>query len=345
MDGMDRRTVPARLRPCGSLETEIPALWAVQDAARVADGEIERNSLQGFATYYRHLERCDPARDLIVAEVDGRVVAYARVEWQDSNDGERWYEGTCHVHPEWRRRGLGARLLAWTEGRRLEIAAEHAAAGDATGPVRALTTFILDGDRGGAALLGSAGYVPFRRFASMRRADPTDPQTVALPDGFEIRPVTRDRSAMRQVFDADVEAFRDHFGWTEGSDEKFEEFIGYDNVDPALWIVAFDGGEVAGAVLNGIHTDADGGRTGWLDSIFTRRPWRKRGLARALIARSLALLREQGLVDAYLGVDLANANQALSLYESCGFEVLSGATAYRKPLPASQTHPPEKTPT
>ncbi|HET7704418.1 MAG TPA: GNAT family N-acetyltransferase [Candidatus Limnocylindrales bacterium] len=339
MTAIDRRAPSVRLRPTPDLGAEIPALWAVQDAARVADGEIERNSLQGFTTYYSHLERCDPARDLIVAEADGQVVAYARVEWNDSNDGERWYEGTCHVHPDWRRRGLGSRLLAWTEVRRWEIAADHEAAGEAPDRARAFTTFLLDGDRGGATLLTRAGYVPFRRFASMRRTGLSDLPAHPLPDGIEIRPVTRDRAAMRQVFDADVEAFRDHFGWTESSDEKFEEFIGYDNVDPAHWVVAFDGDEVAGASLNGIHTDADGGRTGWLDSIFTRRPWRKRGLARALIARSLALLRDQGFDEAYLGVDLANANQALALYESCGFAVLSGATAYRKPVPATPFAP------
>ena len=334
MDTVAGRTAPVFLRPTPDLEAEMPALWAVQDAARVADGEVERSSLQGFTTYYRHLEHCDTARDLIVAEVDGRVVAYARVEWQDSNDGERWYEGTCHIHPAWRRRGIGGRLLAWTEARRLAIAAEQAVAGGLSDRVRAITTFILDGDRGGAALLRRAGYVPFRRFASMRRSGLTGIPDLPLPDGIDVRPVARERAAMRRVFDADVEAFRDHFGWSEGSDEKFEEFIGYDNVDPALWVVAFVGDEVAAACLNAIHVDADGRRTGWLDSIFTRRPWRQRGLARALIARSLALLREQGLDDAYLGVDLANPNQALALYESCGFAVLSGATAYRRPVPS-----------
>ncbi len=331
---------PARLRLCTDLEAVMPDLWAAQDAGRVADGEIDRHSFQGFANYYRHLERCDPARDLVVAEIDDRLVAYARVEWNDSNDGERWYEGIGVVHPDWRRRGIGTQLLAWTEQRRNEIAAEHAAAGEGIDRVRALTTYTYDGDLGAQVLLQGAGYTPFRRFASMERPDLDDLPVVVLPDGLEIRPIGRDRAAMRQVFDADVEAFRDHFGWSEGSDEKFEEFIGYENVDPALWLVAFDGDEVAGAVLNGIHVDGDGVRTGWLDSIFTRRPWRKRGLARALIARSLVLLRDQGLSGAMLGVDLANPNQALALYEACGFRTVSSGTAYRKPLSASQAGRP-----
>ncbi|MBA2720849.1 MAG: GNAT family N-acetyltransferase [Chloroflexi bacterium] len=335
---------PARLRLCRDLEAEIPTLWAVQDAARVADSEIDRNSLAGFATYYRHLERCDPTRDLVVAEVDGTVVGYARVEWNDSNDGERWYEGMGNVHPDWRRRGIGTQLLAWTEARRAEIAAEHEAAGEATDRVRAVTTFVLDGDRGGAILLERRGYTAFRWFASMRRPDLDDLPEVELPEGFDIRPIARDRVAMRQVFDADVEAFRDHFGWTEGSDEKFEEFLEDPDVDTSLWIVAFAGDEVAGGVLNGIHVNADGEAAGWLDSVFTRRPWRKKGLARALIARSLVVLRERGMTAASLGVDLANANQALALYESCGFRAISGATAYRKPLPARVAHRLEEAP-
>jgi mycothiol synthase len=317
------------------LEADLPALWATQDAARVADGEMERNSLEGFLNYYRHLERFDRSRDLLLAEAGGRIVGYTRVEWNDSNDGERWYEAAGVVHPEWRGRGIGAAFVGWSERRRTEIAAAHAAAGEAPGRVRALTTFLFDGDVGGRDLLDRAGYVPFRRFASMKRPDLDDLPEAPLPAEFEIRPIARERAAMRRVFDADVEAFQDHFGWSEGTDEKFEEFIGYESVDPALWLVAFDGDEVAGAVLNGIHVSPEGERSGWLDSIFTRRPWRQRGLARALIARSLVLLRDRGLADASLGVDLTNPHQALVLYESCGFRVVSSATAYRKPVPAS----------
>ncbi len=51
MTATDRATAPVRLRPTADLEAEIPALWALQDAARVADGEIERNSLE----YHREM--------------------------------------------------------------------------------------------------------------------------------------------------------------------------------------------------------------------------------------------------------------------------------------------------
>ena len=142
-----------RIRRWRGLDADLPSMWAVADAARVADGEHDRSSLAATAVYYRHLERSDLERDLVVAEIDGRLVAYARVEWNDSNDGERWYEGVCNVDPAVRRRGIGRALLAWSEQRRLEIATAHAAAGEAPDRGRALTSFLFDGDRGGAALL------------------------------------------------------------------------------------------------------------------------------------------------------------------------------------------------
>lgn len=342
-DDRDLAGLPAvpgvRLRRWRGIEADLPAMWAVSDAARTADGEHERTTLAGMAAYYRHLERHDPIRDLVLAEIDGRVVAYARVEWSDSADGERWYEGVCNVDPAVRGRGIGALLLAWSERRRLAIAAVHMADGEATDRIPALTTFTFDGDRGGATLLERAGYVAFRRFASMERPSLDEIPDVALPDGFEIRPIARDDAAMRRVFDADSEAFRDHFGWSEPSDETFAAFREDPDTDPALWVVAYAGDQVAGAVLNGIHVSPEGKRSGWLDSIFTRRPWRRRGLARALIARSLVLLRDHGLSAASLGVDLTNPHQALALYESCGFRAVSQATAYRKPLPPMSTRP------
>ncbi|HET7472448.1 MAG TPA: GNAT family N-acetyltransferase [Candidatus Limnocylindrales bacterium] len=334
-----------RLRRWRGLDADLPAMWAVADAARVADGEVERTTYDGLATYYRHLERSDLDRDLVIAELHGEFAGFARVEWHDSNDGERWYEGVGIIDPALRRRRIGAALLAWTERRRVEIARAQAAADPALHErSRWLTTFLFDGNVGGKVLLTAAGYEPFRRFATMRRADLEAIESHELPAGLEIRPIRRDLAEMRRVFDADAEAFRDHFGWVEATDESFAEFVEDPDVDPEGWIVAFDGDEIAGGVLNGIHQVPGGAREGWLDSVFVRRPWRRRGLARALIARSLWLLRERGMSTASLGVDLSNVNQALALYESCGFRAVSSATAYRKPLPSTGDGPREEAP-
>jgi ribosomal protein S18 acetylase RimI-like enzyme len=63
-----------------------------------------------------------------------------------------------------------------------------------------------------------------------------------------------------------------------------------------------------------------------------RRPWRKQGLARALIARSMRLLQEQGMTEAGLGVDAQNPNGALRLYEGLGFRVIRRFATFEKLL-------------
>ena len=50
-----------------------------------------------------------------------------------------------------------------------------------------------------------------------------------------------------------------------------------------------------------------------------RRPWRGRGVAKALCAASFRVLREQGMDEAWLGVDGTNPTGALQLYEGLGF--------------------------
>jgi len=49
--------------------------------------------------------------------------------------------------------------------------------------------------------------------------------------------------------------------------------------------------------------------------ISVRRPWRKRGLARAMIARSLHVLKEQGMTESCLNVDTENLSGATRIYE------------------------------
>lgn len=98
-------------------------------------------------------------------------------------------------------------------------------------------------------------------------------------------------------------------------------------------MVAFDGDEIAGAVLNAIYAeenDALGVRRGWLDSVFTRRAWRRRGLAKTLIVRSLHLLRARGMEVAVLGVNVDNPSGALGLYESVGFVEVERTTAWQR---------------
>jgi mycothiol synthase len=172
-----------------------------------------------------------------------------------------------------------------------------------------------------------------RTFFDMVRPTLDDIPDPRLAADFAVRPVGPDR--LRAVWEAEMEAVRDHWGGRDESESAFARFVGDPLTDSSLFVVGFAGDEVAGAVRNVIDDDENellGRRRGTLDVVFVRRPYRRLGLARALILLSLALLRERGMTSAGLGVDSENANAALELYRSCGFEVRSSNTSWRKPF-------------
>jgi mycothiol synthase len=99
--------------------------------------------------------------------------------------------------------------------------------------------------------------------------------------------------------------------------------------------VVWDGDEIAAGVLGYVVPEenaAQGYLCGWADPVFTRRAWRRRGLARALLGRCLVLFRDAGMTSAQLDVDTENANDALELYRSHRFESDPGSSEWHKPL-------------
>jgi GNAT superfamily N-acetyltransferase len=298
----------------------------VLNARAVADGDPYTETVEGMASEYANPTNFDPLRDCLIAEVDGQVAAYGEVKWEDQNDGTRAYNVWGAVDPAWRRRGIGRAMLHWNLDR-----ARQVAAGQETTRERWFGTWDEDANVGAAALLRSEGFRPIRRFFLMVRPDLEDIVVPPMPEGLEVRPVTEDQ--WRTIYLADNEAFLDHFGGVDPTEAGYRRWVDYPRFDPSLFVVAWDGDEVAGAVLGMIdpaENERFGYARGWLDSVFTRRPWRKRGLAAALMGRSMVLLRDRGMTSAQLGVDSENPNQALHLYEGAGFGVHTSATAWRR---------------
>src|SRR5512142_2643728 len=68
---------------------EASILMDINNAGRLASGQLGLLSLEGMVNYYSHLPHCDLATDLRIAEHDGRPVGYARVDWDDEVRGDR----------------------------------------------------------------------------------------------------------------------------------------------------------------------------------------------------------------------------------------------------------------
>jgi mycothiol synthase len=313
-------------------EADHPDIVRIQNAEYEADGVRGRISVPELDAWLRHpSENLDGRRDFRIAELDGRPVAVEWTDWVDTTDGLREYRTRGFVEPATRRRGIGTALFA--DGLRR---VEAMAAGHDTDRPKVLGTFTHDKSVGSQRVAASFGLEPVRWFFDMERSLLGElPDAPALSEGIEVRPVGPEDGP--SIWRADHDAFQDHWGGFDPSEAAYRRWIDSPEFDPGLFLVAYEGDEIAAAVLNVIYPEENedlGIKRAWLDSVFTRRAWRRRGLAKALIVRSFHLLRERGMEIAALGVDADNPSGALGLYESVGFAVTERMTAWRRPLEA-----------
>jgi mycothiol synthase len=310
--------------------TDFPAVAELIGTVNEQAGAQWFPSVAELTVEWSRARTFDPLRDVVIVEDAGRMVGAARVSWRE-RDGAVVHRVDVWVQPDRQRRGIGRRLLAWGEGRARASAADGS--GGPSDLPHAFGSMTDQANVAGMTFAAQAGYGPVRYHYEMRRdlADPVP--DVPLPDGLELRPVVR--ADYRAVWLADEEAFRDHWDATVVDEDDFNRFFAHPDIDPSIWQVAWDGDQVAGLVINGIFREENarlGIEVGWLDSVATRRPWRRRGLAGALIARSLAVLKERGMTVAALGVDTANPSGALGLYERFGFKPVRTWVFLRKPF-------------
>jgi ribosomal protein S18 acetylase RimI-like enzyme len=315
-------------------EPDYANILAIITASKQVDGIERSDTLEKVANTYAHLHNCDPYQDMIFAEMDGTAVGYGRV-WWDLNESGEWNGGQlAFLHPDWRRKGIGTTILRHNEARLRQIAGRL----QAEGTIRADTPRFIDvetadAEQGKAALLEQEGYRPVRYEFHMLRPLTQPVEVTPLPEGLEVRPVLVGQ--VRAVWDASQEAFRDHWNWIPQPDVEFRRMVEGPEFEPGLWMVAWDGDQVAGSVLNFIDSVENAEyqrRRGYTEGISVRRPWRRRGLARALLTRSLKMFQEMGMQEAALGVDSQNLNGANLLYESVGFRLDWRQTIYRKSL-------------
>lgn len=280
-----------------------------------------------IANEYAHPDGFDPTRDAFLAELGERVVAVGEVRYV-RRDGQHSYQVNGAVHPEMRRQGIGRALMARLEARAAERVEELSDQGSVW-----LDAWMPDNNEGFARLIGVAGYEPVRHFFDMVRGDLDEVVEGPLPEGLQVRPVIL--ADLRRIYDAEAEAFQDHWGRRDWTDATFAALLDEPDLDLSLWRVAWDDTEVAGVVTTWIIEEENaklGLRRGWLGHVSVRRPWRRRGLAAALILSACVAVRERGMTEAALGVDAASLTGALGLYERLGFAVHQRATLWRKTL-------------
>jgi mycothiol synthase len=246
--------------------------------------------------------------NLLVFEREGRVAGYFDV-WIEEDVADIdlaapgfWDE--AYDHAENRARALGAKRVR---------------------------SFVVD-EHEIADLVAARGYRPIRSSWTMQIEFGLEaPPELVIPNGLEIRPYRHPEDEQR-VYEATQEAFADHWDFHPTSIKNWREFsVKANNFDPNLWLVAWDGEEVAGAALNYPERSGDPGH-GWVGTLAVRRAWRRRGLGEALLRRSFKALHARGHRKVRLTVDSENPTGATRLYERAGMRVIRQSNTWERTL-------------
>lgn len=263
----------------------------------------------------------DARRDVFLAHENGRPVAYADVGEDGDSGTQFWLDVRL---PPAASEAVGEALVRAAERR----AAELAAAKRSAATPRLIAGAWSVNERL-AALLAGAGFRLYRHtFRMVIDLDAAIPGP-RFPDGIDVRLFRPDDE--RAVFETVDEAFRDTHDHVPAVFDEWRHWtLGRDDFDPTLWWLAVEDGEIVGFCLCRVHETEAG--MGWVANLGVRRPWRRRGIARALLLTSFHEFRRRGFERVALGVDAASVTGADTLYESAGMRAARRYDLYEKEL-------------
>ncbi|MEZ4860604.1 MAG: GNAT family N-acetyltransferase [Caldilineaceae bacterium] len=240
----------------------------------------------------------------------------------------------ARVHPAFRGRGIGTVLTRWAESRLLERLDEAPAGARVT-----VDCFNLDTHTAAKTLLTELGYHHERSYYRMKIELSAPPPLPAWPAGMTIRTMIP-KQEEAAVYRAKEEAFQDHWGYVATPFEEgfalWQHHLQHNpDHDPTLFFLALDGDEIAGYALCDPKI-TDDPAMGWIANLGVRRPWRRRGLALALLHHAFGEFYRRGVKKVGLGVDAGSLTGATRLYEKAGMKPFRQYNTYEKELRPGQ---------
>jgi mycothiol synthase len=299
---------------------DIPAIIAVMHALDLAEtGEADVYEASDILADWADLA---PTTDVwVVCTPDGLLCGYATL----ATDGPSRLLADGYVHPDHTGHGIGTTLLALTEAR-----AEAIVAALPGGTRQVLVNNIVASSDAARALLEGRGYALTRVYFRMHISLDAPPPPPEWPSGISVRACDGSPEDIRRAYETVEESFRDHWAHTPRSFEDWQARMVGERFDPSLWFLAQSGDQIAGAALCRVREPGKG----WIGQVAVLRPWRQRGIGRALLQKVFGAFYQRGVVRVGLGVDGQSLTGAQRLYERAGMQVTMRMGRYEKELRA-----------
>ncbi len=271
----------------------------------------------------------DPEKNFhLVFDQENKLIAYAELR-DDANPPVHPYVWFS-VDPDFEDQGLEDYLIDWGEKRSLQVL--DRVDSDLRVAMRSHSYHVVESSKKAKE---NAEMKQIRHsFRMMIEMDEPPPEP-DWPDGITLQAYDPEKDAYA-VYQVDEEVFQDHFGYVkEPEEEAFEKFMhfmtGAETYDPSLWVLAMDGEEIAGICLCRKYGDEDQD-TGHISVLGVRRPWRRKGIALALLQHAFGEFYRRGKRKVDLGVDAESLTGATDLYIQAGMFVLRQFDLYEKEL-------------
>lgn len=264
----------------------------------------------------------------LVISPDGEIVGF--IDFFDTNEPHVIKHTWACIRPDHRGQGLLAHMLAWSDDlaqQRIGLAPDDARVTLMTSSLTTDTAF-HEGFR-------QQGYQLVRHFYIMQIEFDGPPPEPQWPAGVTVRPMVPGQDEETIIWALD-EAFKDHWGHVdtplEQLCEQWQHEIENDpTFDPTLWYIVEQDDETAGAAICRPVAENDP-ECGYVRRLGILRPFRRNGLALALLLHIFGEFYRRGKQRVRLGVDAYNLTGALRLYENAGMHVAEEYSAFQKEL-------------
>ncbi|MEL6225089.1 MAG: GNAT family N-acetyltransferase [Cyanobacteria bacterium J06627_8] len=272
----------------------------------------------------------NPQQDVCFWEdSDGQIIAFCSVEFPqedpDPLDGSLWFR----IHPKARSQALMNDVLTWGEQRVRQVGRDRQCSVRLRTGSRATLHYRI-------TALEAYGFRQDRCFHTLQRSLEIPVSSPALADGFTIRASLGEADAEPWV-EMFNQSFIDHWNYHPWTLKEHLHWLKDPDycADLDLVAIAPDGTMAAFCycAIEAAYNKKKNCHEGWVDLVGTRRGFRRRGLARAMLLEGLTRLKAVGMNTAKIGVDSQNPNRAYDLYESVGFQLLHSGLSFVKELP------------
>jgi GNAT superfamily N-acetyltransferase len=265
----------------------------------------------------------DLAQDTWVAIApDGKLAGYAELQhYSPAQLASSVYLASAH-----QRKDIGAHLL--------HLAETRASSCNTAASSVALISKVSEHNQTGKQIFEDAGYVLRLSFLMMERATTKPPEPTQWAPGITVRTFLSGQDE-QVTYRADEEASEDKGYHTPLTFEEWAKRMSLNTAefDPTLWFLACSEDEIAGVALN-FYSRAT--HTGWIDHLGVRRPWRNKGIGKALLLHSFGEFHRRGIDRFRLSVDSQSLTNAPRLYERVGMHTIQQYHIYKKELTVSQ---------